>query len=218
MKKKTTRTQNDKDTATILRNAGPPPHFPGFRPKEKKVMDEKRKTAMWVLAFQKLGKDFEKHLLVADIIFRTLLNLEINVHGMDREKAIEKVPYTIPLAVEKDSLGSLLVLIGPLIMIAEEYPKLLERVQRIKRKTLRDPLAQKYELQEEFPKTDQKILNKYLKLKPSDIALDHLIKQQGVPLGIKAIWKRLALIKDNKKFVAHLYKIIAKQCGVKLPK
>ncbi len=64
--------------------------------------------------------------------------------------------------------------------------------------------------------TDRKTIARYLEMKASDIALDHLLSKHKLTVGIETIHKHLSLVRHPMKMGKRIIETIAKEVGVKL--
>jgi len=211
MKKKNSKTQRALNLAAKLGEIGPPPELPELALDKNRIMKEKQEKALQVWAFQKMGQDFKKFFDLANRNFWTLVYLAVMVHGKDLTTALKETPFFFSLKPTQKQL----VTFDP-FKFKEEFDRLLPSVQAAKSKTRHNPAAQRMALAEALGITDRKTIARYLEMKASDIALDHLLSKHKLTVGIETIHKHLSLVRHPMKMGKRIIETIAKEVGVKL--
>ena len=164
---------------------------------------------MW--AFQKMGVDLIKYLDQANRNFWTLVYLAVTVHGKDLITALKQTPYDFPLKPTQKQP----ITFDP-FKFKEKYDRLLPTVQNAKSKTRHDSRAQRMALADALGITDKEKIERYLEMKASDIALDHLRSKHKLTVDIETIHKHLSLVRHPMKMEQRIIETIAKEVGVKL--
>jgi hypothetical protein len=214
MRKKPSQTQAASDLAKLAK-IGPPPSFSfasSLSAQIETIMGNKLEKALLLWAFHQMGRHFKKYLDQAHRNFWTLVYLDVMLNKKDLISALKEAPYAFPLKPTPKQPSAF-----DAFQFQKEYDQLLPKVQDAKNKTRHVPTAQKMALAQALGITNKKTIEKYLEMKASDIALDHLRSKHGVwTINIEMIQKHLSLVRHPEKMEKQLIKTIAKEAGVKL--
>lgn len=150
---------------------------------------EKIISGMFDWAVRRMGKDLEKYLEEGRRNFLDKFNLilydpyrEEPRQAKHSLEAFERADFFVPM-----KFGRRMVSHERWPALWAEYNKALQQAEEIKRKQWRNSAALKMRLKEVFPGINDKIVQGFNTMKPSDIAASYVRWKFKLPVGVEAL-------------------------------